>query len=65
MPATTLDTTGALIVIDLQKGIVGIPTAHPTADIIAICQLARAFRKQSCSEGGLVVPRPPNKALAR
>jgi hypothetical protein len=35
MPATTLDTTGALIVIDLQKGIVGIPTAHPTADIVA------------------------------
>jgi nicotinamidase-related amidase len=46
MPATTLDTTGALIVIGLQKGIVGIPTAHPTADIIAICQLARAFRKR-------------------
>jgi nicotinamidase-related amidase len=47
MPVTTLDTTAALIVIDLQKGIVGIPTAHPTADIVArSAQLARAFRKR-------------------
>ena len=29
MPLTKLDTTAALIVIDLQKGIVGLPTVHP------------------------------------
>jgi hypothetical protein len=35
MPVTTLDTTAALIVIDLQKGIVGIPTSHP-GDIASV-----------------------------
>ena len=45
MPLTTLDTTAALIVIDLQKGIVGLPTAHPIADIVdRSARLARAFR---------------------
>ena len=34
MPLTTLDPTAALIVIDLQKGIVGLPTVHPTAEIV-------------------------------
>ena len=29
MPLTTLDAVPALIVIDLQKGIVGKPTVHP------------------------------------
>jgi hypothetical protein len=29
MPLTELDTTAALIVIDLQKGVVALPTAHP------------------------------------
>jgi hypothetical protein len=29
MPLTSLDTTAALILIDLQKGIVGLPTVHP------------------------------------
>ena len=29
MPLTTLDAAPALIVIDLQKGIVGKPTVHP------------------------------------
>jgi nicotinamidase-related amidase len=47
MPVTKLDDTAALIVIDLQKGIVGIPTAHPTSDIVdRSAQLARAFRKR-------------------
>jgi nicotinamidase-related amidase len=47
MPLTKLDPIPALIVIDLQKGIVGIPTAHPAADIVArSAQLARAFRAQ-------------------
>jgi nicotinamidase-related amidase len=45
MPLTTLDPTAALIVIDLQKGIVSLPTVHPTAEIVArSAQLASAFR---------------------
>src|ERR1700678_3000106 len=48
MPLTQLDPTAALIVIDLQKGIVVIPTAHPAAEIVArSAQLARAFRERS------------------
>jgi len=47
MPLTKLDTTAALIVIDLQKGIVGLPTAHPTTKIVArSAKLARAFRER-------------------
>jgi hypothetical protein len=47
MPLTTLDTTAALIVIDLQKGIVSLPTVHPTSEIIdRAAKLARAFRRQ-------------------
>jgi nicotinamidase-related amidase len=45
MPLTQLDANAALIVIDLQKGIVGLPTAHPCAEIVArSAELARAFR---------------------
>lgn len=45
MPLTSLDTRAALIVIDLQKGIVALPTIHPTSEIVArSAQLARAFR---------------------
>jgi nicotinamidase-related amidase len=47
VPITKLDTIAALIVIDLQKGIVGLPTVHPAGEIIArAAQLARAFRQQ-------------------
>jgi len=47
MPLTKLDDTSALIVIDLQKGIVGLPAAHPADEIInRSAQLARAFRKR-------------------
>jgi nicotinamidase-related amidase len=47
MPVTKLDTTAALVVIDLQKGIVGLPTVHPASDIIGrTAQLARAFRER-------------------
>jgi nicotinamidase-related amidase len=47
MPLTQLDTNAALIVIDLQKGIVGLPTVHPTAEIVSrSAQLARAFRER-------------------
>lgn len=48
MPLTKLDSNAALIVIDLQKGIVGIPTVHPASEIIdRAAQLARAFRERS------------------
>jgi len=47
MPLTTLDAHAGLIVIDLQKGVVGLPTVHPTAEIVdRAAQLARAFRKR-------------------
>jgi len=46
MPITKLDTTAALIVIDLQKGIVSLRTAHPAGEIIGrAAQLACAFRQ--------------------
>ena len=45
MPVTTLDAKTALVVIDLQKGILGLPTVHPSADILAnAVRLANAFR---------------------
>jgi nicotinamidase-related amidase len=46
MAITTLDSTTALIVIDLQNGIVALPTApHATADIVKrAAALADAFR---------------------
>jgi nicotinamidase-related amidase len=47
MPATTLDPRTALIVIDLQKGVVGLPTAHPTGEVVArAARLAEAFRRR-------------------
>ena len=47
MPLTKLDTGAALVVIDLQKGIAGLPAAHPAAEIIGrTAQLARAFRQR-------------------
>jgi nicotinamidase-related amidase len=46
MPLTTLDTVTALVVIDLQKGIVGLPTVHPIGDIVTrTSELASAFRR--------------------
>ncbi|MEU8625148.1 isochorismatase family protein [Streptomyces sp. NPDC048669] len=45
MSATTLDPKTALVVVDLQKGITGLPTVHPSADVIAhAATLADAFR---------------------
>lgn len=45
MTATVLDPTTALVVVDLQKGIVGLPTAHPAAEVVErSAQLAAAFR---------------------
>ena len=47
MALTTLDATSALVVIDLQKGIVGLPTVHPIAGVIErAATLAAAFRRR-------------------
>jgi nicotinamidase-related amidase len=49
MPLTQLDPIAALVVIDLQKGIAGLPVQpHPAAEVIArSAQLAAAFRKKN------------------
>lgn len=47
MSLTALDPVTALVVIDLQKGIVGQPTAHPSADVVRnAAALADAFRRR-------------------
>jgi nicotinamidase-related amidase len=46
MPLTTLDPVAALVSIDLQKGILGMPTVHPANEIVArTAKLARVFRE--------------------
>jgi nicotinamidase-related amidase len=48
MSVHTIGRQAALIVIDLQKGIIGFPTAHPAADVVErAASLARAFRSHS------------------
>ena len=45
MPLSTLDANTGLIIVDLQKGIINLPTIHPIADIIGHARaLADAFR---------------------
>ena len=47
MTVTTLDLKTALVVIDLQKGIVGLPTVHPIAGVLASATvLTAAFRRR-------------------
>ena len=47
MALTTLDPNVALVVIDLQKGIVGVPTVHPAQDIVSrTARIAGAFRER-------------------
>ena len=47
MALTQMDATCALILIDLQQGIVSMPTAHPMGPIIGrASDLARAFRER-------------------
>ena len=47
MPLTQLDSKAALIVIDLQKGIIALPTVHSGTEIVErSAQLARAFRNK-------------------
>jgi nicotinamidase-related amidase len=48
MAVTALDPGTALILIDLQQGIVGLPTAHPTAGVVKLATaLADAFRRHA------------------
>ncbi|MFD7157503.1 isochorismatase family protein [Kribbella sp. NPDC059898] len=49
MPVTTLDPKTALVVIDLQNGVTGLPgEPHATADVISkAVELAEAFRKHN------------------
>jgi nicotinamidase-related amidase len=45
MPVTTLDEKAALVVIDMQKGILAAPTIRPTAEVLAnVVRLVDAFR---------------------
>lgn len=47
MPLTKLDEVAALVVIDLQKGIVGLPTVHPASEIVGrAARLTHAFRER-------------------
>jgi nicotinamidase-related amidase len=46
MTVTTLDPKTALIVVDLQNGIIALPAAHPIGDVVKNAStLAAAFRK--------------------
>jgi nicotinamidase-related amidase len=48
MPVTKLDEKTALVVIDMQRGIMGRPTVHPAADVLGhVVELVDAFRKAS------------------
>jgi len=48
MPVTALDPRTALIIVDLQKGIVAMPTAHPTTAVVQnSATLADAFRARN------------------
>src|SRR6185437_9070396 len=47
MSLAQIDKVVALVVIDLQKGIVGLPLAHPGSEIVErAARLARAFREK-------------------
>jgi nicotinamidase-related amidase len=47
MPVTTLDPKTALVVIDLQKGLLTYPTVHPVAEVVdKSARLAKAFRER-------------------
>ncbi|WP_144148757.1 isochorismatase family protein [Paraburkholderia sp. BCC1884] len=48
MALSTLDPKTALVVIDLQNGIVALPTAHPTGEVVKrSAVLADAFRRHN------------------
>lgn len=46
MPVTALDSNTALVVIDMQRGIMGRQTVHPTTEVLArVVELVDAFRE--------------------
>ncbi|MGC8643733.1 MAG: isochorismatase family protein, partial [Isosphaeraceae bacterium] len=46
-PLTAIDAAPALVVIDLQKWVVGLPTVHPVGEVLSrTARLARAFRER-------------------
>jgi nicotinamidase-related amidase len=46
MPLTQIDNVAALVVIDMQKGLVALPTVHPFSEIAErVARLAHAFRE--------------------
>lgn len=48
MPITILDPSTALILVDTQKGLVGLPTVHPAAEVVArAADLATDFRRRA------------------
>ena len=48
MPITAIDPKTALVVIDMQRGIMGLETAHPSKDVLArVVELVNAFRKHN------------------
>lgn len=48
MAVTALDPKTALLLVDLQKGLQGLPTVHPFEEVLAnAAQLARAFRSKN------------------
>jgi hypothetical protein len=55
MAVTTLDPKTALIVIDLQNGIVALPTVHPAGEVVKYASaLADAFVGMACRSCSLV-----------
>jgi nicotinamidase-related amidase len=47
MALTTLDPATALIIVDLQQGLIGLPTVHPIGEVIERARaLADAFRER-------------------
>src|SRR5262245_23014911 len=64
MSVTSLNERSALVLIDLQKGILGFPTARPPADVIGnAARLAAEFRARDLPVV-LVTVRPPSGADA-
>ncbi len=48
MPVSSLDPKTALVVIDMQKGILGMPTVRPASEVLAnVVRLVDAFRAKS------------------
>jgi nicotinamidase-related amidase len=60
MPLTQIDPVLALVVIDLQKGVAGMPTVHPFAGIVErSARLARSFRERGLPVVLVNVSAPP------